>query len=159
MATKLDLRFAIIGESETTKPYMRGVDGNMDTEELKKAIYQFEPGLFENVKASSQLQLYRVSLPSSEYTSDREFSEDDAKPQMVIDGTISDYFQDGAEKNHIHIIVKRPKGITTASSHTFLSHTALYDPEENEDSSSETSGNECYFIQDAVPFHVEITGC
>ncbi|KAF9992509.1 hypothetical protein BGZ79_002997 [Entomortierella chlamydospora] len=109
MATALNLRFAIIGESETTKPYMRDVDGNMDTEELKKAIYESEKGLFEGVKSPSSLVLYRVSLRSSEYTSDREFSEDDAKPLMVIDGTISDYFQDGAEKNHIHIIVKRPE--------------------------------------------------
>ncbi|KAF9435900.1 hypothetical protein BGZ76_005294 [Entomortierella beljakovae] len=131
MATTLNLRFAIIGEPETTQPYMKGIDGTMDTEELKTAIYQYKQSFFENVKDSSSLVLYRVSLTSSEYTSEREFSGDDTKPQKVMTGSISGYFKDGAEEDKIHIIVKRPKGIATVSFHI-----ASYDTEEHEESSS-----------------------
>ncbi|KAF9340304.1 hypothetical protein BGX26_009027, partial [Mortierella sp. AD094] len=109
MSPTLDLRFAIIGESETTQPFMRNVNCVMDTEELKDAIYEFKKPLFKNVEDSSSLVLYRVSLPSGKYTSDREFSEDDSKSQMVMTGSISRYFKNGAEENTIHIIVKRPK--------------------------------------------------
>ncbi|KAF9083501.1 hypothetical protein BGX27_004115, partial [Mortierella sp. AM989] len=110
MATTLNLRFAIIGESQTTQPFMSDISSNLDTEELKKAIYKFKKLMFENMKDSSSLVLYRTYLPSNEYTSDnREFSENDAKDQKVMTGSISTYFPDGAEENRIHIIVKRPK--------------------------------------------------
>ncbi|KAF9113622.1 hypothetical protein BGX27_001156 [Mortierella sp. AM989] len=88
---------------------MRGVDRNLDTEELKKAIYDFKKGLFKNAEDASGFVLYRTYLPSNEYTSDREFSEDDIKDQKVMTGSISIYFPDGAEENIIHIIIKRPK--------------------------------------------------
>ncbi|KAF9102672.1 hypothetical protein BGX27_010909, partial [Mortierella sp. AM989] len=109
MATTLDLCFAIIGEPETTQPFMTGISSNLNTDTLKKTIYDFKKGLLKNVKDPSSLVLYRTCLPSSDYTSDKEFSEDDTKPQNVMTGSISRYFQDGAEEDKIHIVVKRPK--------------------------------------------------
>jgi hypothetical protein len=111
----IDLCFAIIGEPETTQPFVSGIASNLNADTLKKTICESEKGLFEGVKSPSSLVLYRVSLPSSDHTSDRKFSEDDTKPQMVMTGAISGYFKDGAEEDRIHIIVKRPNGMSSIS--------------------------------------------
>ncbi|KAF9097946.1 hypothetical protein BGX27_000884 [Mortierella sp. AM989] len=109
MATTLNLCFAIIGESQTTQPFMRDVGRTLDTEELKNTIYEFKKPLFKNVKDASSLVLYRTNVPSSKYKSDKEFSEDIVKSLEPMAGMISTYFSDGAEENKIHIIVKRPR--------------------------------------------------
>ncbi|KAF9992190.1 hypothetical protein BGZ80_004682 [Entomortierella chlamydospora] len=99
-ATTLNLRFAVIGEPETTQPFKKGVDRTMDTDDLKQAIYDSKKdSVFINIEEYSSLVFYRVS----------EFSEDDTKPQEVMTGSIKRYFKGGAEEDHIHIIVKRPK--------------------------------------------------
>ncbi|KAF9172646.1 hypothetical protein BGX21_007222 [Mortierella sp. AD011] len=116
MAITFNIRFAVIGEPETTQPFLEGVDPIMDTDKLKGAIYDLKKStIFKNVEDSSSLVLYRVSLPSGSYTSDRVFSEDDTMPQRVMTGPVSNHFNDDAEKDEIHIIVRRPKGSQTQS--------------------------------------------
>ncbi|KAF9113413.1 hypothetical protein BGX27_001588, partial [Mortierella sp. AM989] len=85
------------------------------------------------VKDASQLKLWRVTIPLTVDEEDKEITAASISPRQLMQGrlALSQYSSGDALKDTIHIIVDRPKGITTVLSHTFLPHAALYDSEEN----------------------------
>ncbi|KAF8982174.1 hypothetical protein BGZ46_001656 [Entomortierella lignicola] len=134
--TSPGIYFGIIGELESITPFIEDVPLNITVDGLKKVIKDRGESLFANVGSASTLILYRVSLSMTEDTPDRILSEEDISTQYrnPMKGSVSKYFQQGAEQETIHILVKRPEGKSTT-----LSDTVPYNAEDDDEYS--TSGN------------------
>ncbi|KAF9346083.1 hypothetical protein BGX26_002439 [Mortierella sp. AD094] len=128
------------------------IDKSLKVSRLKEAIRIRK---FPELKDADEIKLWRVAIPVTVDEEDKESTATSISSKQLMKGgpDLSQYFPDAPPPNTIHIFVERPQGITTASSHTSLSHVTLYDSEEHEDSSSDIiSGNECCFIKDGVPY-------
>ncbi|KAF9112331.1 hypothetical protein BGX27_003540 [Mortierella sp. AM989] len=109
LVTTLNLCCVVSGELASTA-FPVEISSDLTVGKLKKAIKEENPSIVGDAK---DLELLRVMIPTGKGVPNRVVSADDItdkdKEEMMGGGVISDYFNDGASGNTIHIIVEPRK--------------------------------------------------
>ncbi|KAF9097288.1 hypothetical protein BGX27_000985 [Mortierella sp. AM989] len=108
-----NLRCVVDNALASTAFLMRDIPSNSDIDDFKEEIWTKKKGFFKNVEDSSQLKLWRVTIPTGKGVADMHINVGDSEDEELLMGgaTLSDYFPEGAPLNIIHIIVEPPKAL------------------------------------------------